>query len=116
MPIVLVETTFPMDRTAREDFALGLSSRCAEWLGKPESSVMVRVRCEDSMSFGGSMEPCAFVEFKSVGLAEEDCPELSAKLCDFVGEACETSRDRIYVEFKDLRRGYVGARGTTLAG
>lgn len=48
---------------------------------KPEQWVMVQVQAGATLMHGGSFEPAAYVEFRSIGLNEEACADQSSGLC-----------------------------------
>ena len=113
MPYLLIQTNRPLD-SAAQTALLGQSSRLvAQWLGKPEQYVVVALQAGSVMSFGGSDAPCAYLELKSIGLAEAQLPSLSAKLCDHIGSALGVSNERIYIEFSTAEPQWWGWNGAT---
>lgn len=85
-----------------------LSAVLASILGKPESYVMVALEAGVPMVFGGSDEPLAYLELKSLGLPEERTVEFSEALCGVVGEALGVAANRIYIEFASPPRHMFG--------
>lgn len=65
------------------------------------------------MLFGGSDEPTAYLELKSIGLPQEATTALSGALCDLISEHLEISKDRIYIEFANAERKMWGWNGAT---
>jgi phenylpyruvate tautomerase len=84
-----------------------------EVMGKPERFVMVLVERED-MAFGGSTEPCAFIELRSLGgLDSETNAALSLRLCEMMSDVAEVPMDRVFVNFVDMARDDWGWNGGT---
>ncbi len=111
MPYLLIQT----NRTVADQTTLikAASAAVAEALGKPERYVMVALQDGVPMVFAGDDAPLAYLELKSIGLPEARTGELSALLCDFIGERLDIPTDRIYIEFADAPRSFWGwNRGT----
>ncbi len=111
MPLLKIMTNIPVANTA--PLLAGLSARTAAMLGKPEGYVMVILEDERAMLFGGSGDPAAYCEFKSIGLPEERTREFSRQLCERIGEDLAIPRERIYIEFSDAPRHMWGWNGKT---
>ena len=47
----------------------------ADLLNKPESYVMVSIKPDTPLAFGGTHDPAAFVRLKSIGLPTDRCAE-----------------------------------------
>lgn len=81
----------------------GLLSRAsrtvAEMLGKPESYIMVILEDGRDMLFAGTRAPAAYLELKSLGLAETKTAAYSRALCDLLGTALGIPAERVYIEF-----------------
>ena len=80
-------------------------------LGKPEKFIMVAVDPLIEMSFGGSYEPAAFIELKSIGLPSDVTSELSEAICKLIHLHIDIPPDRIYIEFIDAPRNMFGWNG-----
>jgi phenylpyruvate tautomerase PptA (4-oxalocrotonate tautomerase family) len=85
----------------------------AEILGKPEQYVMVVLEKNMDMVFGGSHEPLAYIELKSIGLPEEKTKILSARLTTYLAEKLGVAENRIYIEFANAQRHMWGWNGST---
>ena len=57
----------PCDRAASSKIVTTLSKAVAKAVGKPEQYVMVSLRADTPMCFGGTEEPCAYGELVSIG-------------------------------------------------
>lgn len=113
MPYVKVQTNLALDDDARRDLATKVSALASELTGKPEQWVMTRVDGGLSLSMGGSFEPAAFVEFKSIGLMENACANQSAGICELLEQELSIPADRVYIEYKNLERCLFGWNGAT---
>jgi len=112
MPFLRVETNTALPEDT-DGLARRLSAQVAEWLGKPEKFVMVALAHNPAMCFGGSGEPLAYCELKSIGLPEGLTRELSRQLCDALQAELGLDPGRIYIEFADAPRSFWGTNGTT---
>ena len=111
MPVLTVRTN---NFIAHKDtFLMHASKLLAEELGKPESYVMVEIYDDASMLFAGNDEPLCFMELRSLGLAESQTPELSAKLCQLIEDELGIHPNRTYIEFVSPSRKMFGWNGGT---
>lgn len=113
MPYVNVRTNAALDEAAQKDLARKLSALASKLTGKPEQWVMAAVEGGAALAFGGSFEPAAFVEFKSIGLAENVCADQSAGITEFLERELGVPAARVYIEFKNLERCLFGWNGAT---
>ncbi|MBU1003059.1 MAG: hypothetical protein KKE73_11115 [Proteobacteria bacterium] len=113
MPYVTVQTNVELDEAARQALGRKLSALASELTGKPEQWVMVRVQAGVTLMHGGSFDPAAFVEFKSIGLNEGACADQSSGLCELLAEEIGVPSERVYIEFKNLERCLFGWNGAT---
>ena len=113
MPYFSIDTNQEMDSASTQETIRNASAFLAELLGKPESFVMVSIKPEVPLAFGGTDDPAAFVRLKSIGLPLERCTELSDKICDFIQQELDVPKDRVFIDFKDLERGLFGWNGKT---
>lgn len=97
----------------KQQTAMECSATIAEIIGKPENYVMVSVVDQQTMSFAGSTSPCAYVEFKSIGLPQDRTTEISAKICSLIEKTVDVPQDRIYIEFSNAERSMWGWDGRT---
>ena len=113
VPYLLIQTNREPDADAAAALRQAASRQVAEDLGKPEGYVMVALMPGVDMQFGGSTEPLAYLELKSIGLPRERTKALSASLCDLAGSHLDVPPERIYIEFADAERGMWGTNRTT---
>lgn len=79
------------------------SSTVAKASGKPESYVMIAVEQKASMSFGGSTDPTAILDYRSLGLPS-DRKAFSDALCSMIEQQIDVSGSRIYISMTDSER------------
>jgi phenylpyruvate tautomerase len=101
MPYLNIVTNQPInDETTLLKVA---SKTVAQASGKPESYVMVAVESKMAMSFGGSTEPTAILDYRSLGLPS-DRKALSDALCSMIEEQIGVSGSRVYISMPDSER------------
>lgn len=113
MPLLQIQTNQPLDSNQQQDLLGKASAEVAALLGKPEHYVMISYVHNQAMLFGGSNEPLAYLELKSIGLPESKTASLSAALTQLLGDQLGVPADRIYIEFADAPRAMWGWNGGT---
>lgn len=108
MPTLIIRTNAPVPSTDAEPLLKRASATIAQALGKPERYVMVLLEPPATMSFGGTTAPTAFLELKSLGLPEDQTPQLSATLCVLLESELGIPPDRVYIEFASPPRHLFG--------
>ncbi len=112
MPFLRIQTNVDLGSEARTTIA-GTSSRLvSELLGKPESFVQVQVQDNQALVFGGSDEPNAFVELRSLGLPDDLNP-LARRITESIEQQLGIASDRIFINFFDLPRAEWAWNGKT---
>lgn len=99
MPYFKIETNRKVPY--RVQFTKSASHLLSELLNKPEKFVMISMHDEHEIRFGGSTEPAAYIQIKSIGLPE-DCDEFMLSVTSFIEENLSIPRDRIYIECENL--------------
>ncbi len=113
MPYFNIDTNQDLDPDSIREIMQKASAFVAALLGKPESFVMVSMRSDVPLTFGGTHDPAAFVRLKSIGLPKEQCSEFSERICEFVLQELGVAKDRIFIDFQDLERSLFGWSGKT---
>ncbi len=113
MPYLKIQTNQDIESSTEQALLQQASALVASELGKPESYVMINIEPTRPMLFAGSNEPTAYLELKSIGLAESQTKGLSAALCDLINEKTNIPTDRIYIEFTDAPRSMWGWNKST---
>ncbi len=111
MPLVRIQTNVQVND--QKMVLSKLSTLASKELGKPESYVMTALIPNTAMIFGGSEEPLAFIECKSIGLSEGQSEGLSNAFCAFCEEELGVSKERVYIEFSSATGSMWGWRGGT---
>jgi phenylpyruvate tautomerase len=103
MPCLELSTNVRVqDRTA---LMRALSNSVCSGLGKAETYMMVMVKDELPMLFGGSEEPVAHLCLRALHLQEEAIRELAAELTRIVQEELGVEKTRVYIVFQDANPG-----------
>jgi len=113
MPLLKIQTNQPIDAGRQQALISKASREVAGMLGKPERYVMVSLEHNPAMLFGGSDDPLAYLELKSIGLPQSKTAELSAGLASLLNSELGLPADRIYIEFADAPRAMWGWNGGT---
>ncbi|MBK1691985.1 phenylpyruvate tautomerase MIF-related protein [Ectothiorhodospira mobilis] len=113
MPTLKIQSNVPANEETWDALITAASRQVAEMLGKPEGYVMIIAESTPRMAFGGSREPLAYLELKSLGLPEERTPEFSATLTGLMGEHLDVPPERVYIEFASPARHLFGFKGGT---
>lgn len=109
MPLLKIQTNQTIESPADSALLSSASKAVSKILGKPEDYVMVSLESNTSMLFAGSDAPLAYLELKSLGLAEERTAEYSKALCELMESELSIPQDRIYIEFcNGQRHGWSG--------
>ena len=102
MPYIHVATNQELDDKRHRELCTALTELAAELLGKSTAYVMVQVEPGVTLSFGGTFDPAAFVQLKSIRLDTSRCAELSAAICTFLQASLGIPPDRAFIDFIDL--------------
>jgi len=101
MPYLKLQTNQELSSTQKQKVLLKLSKEIAAELGKPEAYFMTAFEFVPEMTLGGSFDPLAFVQLKSIGLSEALAKKLSSAICDVIKSELSILGSRVYIEFKD---------------
>ena len=116
MPYIRIETNVEWHEATGHELVARASQLAATLTQKPERVVQAQINAGQALSHGGSFEPAAYVEFKSIGLQAADCPGFAKAICEFILTEFGVPTDRIYIEFKDIQREFFGWDNKTFAG
>jgi len=111
MPLLKVQTNSAIPDS--EKFMKDATELVSRILKKPVQYIMVSVEQNRDMLFGGNNAPLAYVELKSIGLPQNQTPNISAELCSFIERELGVPQNRIYIEFADAQRNMFGWNGGT---
>jgi len=113
MPYLKLNTNVEISNDQSQQLLTDLSALLAKETGKPERYVMVEVRGGKSMLFGGSAEPLAYLECKSIGLSSGQAKALASSIPKLLETTLSLSPDRVYIEFSNCPAEFWGWNGST---
>ena len=113
MPLLRVQTNQTVDAGRQTELLGQWTTLIAEALGKPPGYVQVVLETEVPMALGGTTEPTALAEVRSLGLPDAAAKTLSAKLCTAFEQALGVPPDRTFVVCADHPRTHWGWNGGT---
>jgi phenylpyruvate tautomerase PptA (4-oxalocrotonate tautomerase family) len=113
MPLVQFQTNKFLSDGGGDAAAIEISKLVAEVLEKPEAYVQVVIEGGKTMSFGGTVDPTAFMKLSSLGLDKKKAAEFSKRLCRFAEERFSISQERVYIKMSDHPRALWGWNGGT---
>ena len=115
MPLLKITSNKPFPTGERQQALKQLSEAVARVLDKPEAYVMVIFEHSEDMMLGGTDDPMAYLELKSIGLPESATTDISKKLCALVDSIFGIPGSRVYIEFADVPRIMWGWNSKTFA-
>lgn len=113
MPYLKVDTNITLSHDQTEELMAACSKLLSQLLQKPEGYIMVSIRSGAQMMFGGTTDPCAYLEFKSLGLPESSTPLFSESLSKLIESETGVDKSRLYIEFSSPERHLWGWNGGT---
>ncbi|RLA25595.1 MAG: hypothetical protein DRQ62_02055 [Gammaproteobacteria bacterium] len=113
MPLIKLRTNVSIADDKTPQLMSELSQLLASETGKPERYVMVEIEGQRNMLFGGSSEPVAYVECKSIGLSSAQAKSLSPSISQLLNTRLQISADRVYIEFSNCPAEFWGWNGST---
>lgn len=116
MPYVRIETNRPLPGAEQQRELLGrVSHIVSDATGKPSGIVMTRLEPSAEMTFRDVSEPCAFIEFRGIGLPDaEGSGKLCAELSSAVAGALDVPLERVFLNLTDVPRAHWGLGGKLL--
>lgn len=115
MPYFSIQTNQPIAETTVIDLGKKASAFIAGIVGKPEAYVMTAINPGTAMTFAGNDAPTAFVELKSLGLAEDQCNRLAEKISAFIQNELGIEPNRVFIDFAEVPRTRFAWNGNTFA-
>lgn len=113
MPLLKISTNKPFDASTQQAFLKDASPKVAETLQKSEKYVMTLFEPTVPMTFGGTDEPTAYLEIKSIGLTTQQVNLLTKEIADLAHAKLGINPERIYIEFADAPANRWGWNRTT---
>ena len=115
MPYLSIHTNAKLADIRQSELLAAASKIAASQLGKPEEFMMVSITPVGRMIFGGSENPAAFLELRSIRLPDGTRGLLCAELTDLIADKCGIAKDRIYLVMIDVAAKLWGHQGNTFA-
>ena len=113
MPFLKLTTNTSIVDEQKTQLLTQLSQLLANETGKPERYVMIEIGEDKSMLFGGTPNPLAYLECKSIGLTGKQAKSLAAALCRSIENTLQIPPDRVYIEFSNCPSDLWGWNGST---
>ena len=113
MPLLKVQTNQTVEAGRRTELLGELTAVIAETLGKPPGYVQVVLETGVPMAFGGTTEPTALAELRSLGLPDAAPRALSARLGAVLERALGVPTARMFLVCADHPRAHWGWNGDT---
>lgn len=105
-----VRCVFSGDEAKKGEIAKALSSHTSIALKKPEQYVCVHVEYTECLLFGGSSDPCCFIQIESIGGSLSDLVgPLTAVMADVAG----IPSNRVFMNFTNMSRDCFALDGST---
>lgn len=111
MPYLQVQTNKSLSSRKQQAFLKECSTLISLELGKPEKYVMTAFEQKAEMTLGASTAPTIFLQLKSIGLPDTKTKDLSNKFACLVAEKLKIEKDRVFIEFINVQRGFLGWNG-----
>ena len=111
MPFIQINTSSKSDIENVDLLQKDISKMVADLTGKPENYVMTMIQRDNKMTFAGSNEPCCFINVKSIGSLTPS--SMSKSLCELISSKTNINKNRIYIEFIDVKASNWGFNSST---
>lgn len=113
MPYFSIQTNRSVDPATLKALVVKASAFAADLVGKPEAYVMTAIMPDVCMTFAGSDGPAAFIQLKSIGLAESQCGPFAEAISRFVQANLGIEPDRVFIDLTELPRTRFAWNGKT---
>ena len=111
MPFIKINTSSNSVIENDDSLQKDISKMVADLTGKPENYVMTMIQRDAKMTFAGSDAPCCFINLKSIGSLNPS--SMSKSLCELISSKTNINKNRIYIEFFDVKASNWGFNGST---
>jgi phenylpyruvate tautomerase len=115
MPYLNLKTNVAITPEQSPQLLSELSRLMSQTTGKPERYVLVELTENKAMLFGGTNDPLAYLECKSIGLTSIQAKALSASISTVLKDNPHITSERIYIEFSNCPAEFWGWNGSTFA-
>lgn len=114
MPYLSILTNATLAPQTESSLTAASSKILANELGKPEAYVMVAVQSIRTLRFGGTDDPAAFLDLRSIGLPG-NLNRIAAALTALLGEHGRIPAGRVFISFTDIPAARWAHDGSTFA-
>lgn len=112
MPILVINTNLSTDQIPR-DALPELTKLVADMLDKPAQYVNIQVNANQIMTSGGTFDPCALLELRSIGKIDPITNQKSAQvLTNYFSKKFNIPANRFFIEFIDIHIKNISFQGT----
>ena len=102
MPYIKVQTNKELSDDRKKEIMQDLTDFVSKELGKPKKFIMAVIQNSQSMIFGGSFDPLAYVELRSIRLPHNRTKSLSQSIAGFIKDQMNIDSERIFINFTDV--------------
>eukprot|EP00884_Botryococcus_braunii_P008886 jgi/Botrbrau1/1799/Bobra.0217s0050.1 len=114
MPTLNITTNVPGNSIDNSDILKELSKAVASGTGKPETYVLVSLKTDVPLSFGGTEAPAAYGELLSIGaIGGAKNKAISKAVSGILQEKLKIPANRFYLSFHDMPASDFGWNGST---
>jgi len=114
MPLLRLQLNGSLARSAQKTLLTDLASSVSKALEKPEGYTMVVLEPQTPIYFGGSPDPAAFFEVRSIGsISSDQAKAISSSVSDILRDQLQIDPQRIYSNFGSVERTMWGHNGQT---
>lgn len=115
MPYLKLSTNVTIQADQSPKLLADFSKLLSRETGKPERYVMIELMGDQVMLFGGTSEPLAYVECKSIGLSVSQAQSMASSITAVLVSSLSLSADRVYIEFTNCSAEFWAWNGSTFA-
>ena len=113
MPLLRIETNLAVNPEVTERLLKKATELVVRELNKPIEYVQVMLKQAEALCFGGTTQPNAFVELRSLGLPADRIKPLSRAVADLLSQELGVPPNRLFINFCDVDRTMWGWNGDT---
>lgn len=114
MPYLAITTNAALTPDTEASLTADATKSISAKLGKPEAYVMVSVQSIQTLSFGASREPAAFLDLRSIGLPGS-VNGIASALTDLMEKHAAVKPNRVFITFSDVAASRWAQGGATFA-
>jgi len=113
MPFLELKTNKQLSTDKKNQLMEDMTALLAKDLNKPQRVIMISCMDNQDLMFGGSRDPLAFMELRSIRLPEDQTGQLAQSLSSFVKNNLDIPEDRTFINFRNFDPHMWGYNGST---